>query len=164
MDQRQVPTYFEEQEKAKFSFHAELIWLKEFIELNPDMMPVGAHELRQANGRVKEAHQNWSTNALLPSAHPWRKALPDRPNSQIRMKSWVEILTSKGPKRSKPRSQVATGDRYRQPSTSVKTFCATKLRVRKGKLKNQHTQNLRKHFIQASSNRGKRHKKPSSMS
>jgi hypothetical protein len=120
------------------------------------MMRVGALELQFANGRVKEAYQGWSRNTILPSAHPWRVAFPDEPNLQYRRKSWVEVLTSKGPKLPKPRKHVQTGVRYREPIARVEaTHRGTKLRARQGKKKSQHSKSLTRHFLQASMNREK---------
>jgi hypothetical protein len=88
----------EEKAKAMVSFHAQLLWLKEFVDSNPSVSKVAEMELRYANGRVKEAFQAWSSNKILPLAQVWHKLLPHGNNSSFKMKSWVEKLFGKRPK------------------------------------------------------------------
>jgi hypothetical protein len=152
-EQTTKPTYVEEEEKAKVSFQAQWLWLKEFIEQNPSMIKVGEMELRSANGRLKEAYQAWTRNTILPVAHIWRKVLPQGTNSSRRMKSWVENLPSN---RQRTRRGPVTGKRFRQQPTAVTDApgpAVMEFRVRRGKQKNALKGHLTRHFLQASLNR-----------
>jgi hypothetical protein len=139
-----------EKEKAKRAFHAQLVWLKDFLDEGPSMMKVGELELRHCIGRIKKAYQAWSSGRILHVAHMWCTAMSDKPNSSFKKLTWLEKLASN--KRRKPQRGIETEERFRALTSNFEKLeeAALQLRVQKGRQKAKKPQSFIKQFLQAS--------------
>lgn len=135
--------------------YAELIKeLDDFMQANPQLKILAAHDILAIIGRMKEARGALlDPSASLPPTHAWRRLMPMGSNSSIRRRTWVENMHGNTRRALKNRLHDM-GERWRfvpLPANAVQKF-----RPKKSKPKNTLKHNVVKNFVQASFNREKR--------
>lgn len=81
------------------------------------MIKVGELELCHCIGRIKKAHQAWSSGRILPVAYMRHTSMLDKPNSSLRKLTWLEKLARN--KRRKPQRELETRERFRAPTADL---------------------------------------------